>query len=935
MLVFLISIFIFIISLVAIAIFHIHHIRTLKENEFKYNSHINSLTNQIENEKKSTRTKQQDVSDSVTSINTETQQHTNDANKHFIGTEKENTFESIKDNQEKLFAQGQLLQEQSSSIQRNKDKIHDLSQHSTSIKASLSALDDITTENQLQKQVNENSKIRREINQELSTLQRQLTNFKKGVLDNQPEYEDNINEVMKNINLVENELINQHVLDSSIHFNLSDIPSDNKELTKQRNAYNKVQNSNQFLTRELALAQSNLNVLKTSKSNVLEEIEDINSSIQTYSDDNTLVSLSNQIYGWTMSNNTLQQELDVMNVAISTHQQLSGSNIDAKTSLSNQLVECHASLSDYQSQWASVQEKLENEKELVKLPVIKPPVVDGTLVRKSSFAYAYHNIENPNAPTSWLGGWGFSPYSLYKYPFTQSNLEFTDVSTEVFIPYYSVLSPSGDKVHSSHRNIALYNGNYQIVNAFANVPDTDRGQGVNKHIGMWLTTELTSGKPLRGVYEFVNGSQTINMITIQSGSNSLNDSPRNITIEYYNGIEYVFVSNPSSNGFSSNVPRYTSIDITFDEVTSNKFRFSIYNDGTTTTVGIESIELSLMENVRVSESLFGWNNPTVPKNMVHMEYIHAFWGDALPINKPNSSIASGVKIPVTNYKSGTSTTKYVDNYDSRGFVQNERASSIANVSDVRFVLSHNEALTVTVYVTNDHKIHYSTMAHIVNYAPIEDASWLSKLTEDGKENVGIRSIFNHHHAFFVILEDGSMYKRHAIIDYKGTIYYIEVNDVERWQSVTIPTSITKAEVLKMWSNGFSTDLQPVTNVTNREILFTIPKPFGESDRYFSFGQNEVFTEKTASKNWTDGNNPTGNVNPTTIEELTQNYHLVSTFRISNSTTNAIFEHKNDKSIRLTYNYNWGNLEFFDQAISSLNTLLSGLGNGDGRLNVGE
>ena len=336
MLVFLISIFIFIISLVAIAIFHIHHIRTLKENEFKYNSHINALTNEIENEKKSTRTKQQDVSDSVTSINTETRQHINDANKHFIGTEKDNTFESIKDNQEKLFAQGQLLQEQSSSIQRNKDKIHDLSQHSKAIKASLSALDDITTENQLQIQINKNSRIRREINQEVTTLQRQLTNFKKDVLDNQPEYEENINEVMKNINLVENDLTNQHVLDSNMHFKLSDIPSDNQELTKERNAFNKVQNSNQFLTRELSLAQSNLNVLKTSKSNVLEEIEDINSSIQTYSDNNTLVGLSNQIYGWTMSNNALQQELDVMNIAINTHQKLSGSNVDAKTSLSNQ-----------------------------------------------------------------------------------------------------------------------------------------------------------------------------------------------------------------------------------------------------------------------------------------------------------------------------------------------------------------------------------------------------------------------------------------------------------------------------------------------------------------------------------------------------------------------------------------------------------------------
>jgi len=591
MLVFLISIFIFIISLVAIAIFHIHHIRTLKENEFKYNSHINALTNEIENEKKSTRTKQQDVSDSVTSMNTETQQHTNDANKHFIGTEKENTFESIKDNQEKLFAQGQLLQEQSSSIQRNKDKIHDLSQHSKAIKASLSALDDITTENQLQKKVNENSKIRREIDQGLNTLQRQLTNFKKGVLDNQPEYEDKINEVMKNINLVENELINQHVLNSSIHFKLSDLPSDNKELTKERNAFNKIQNSNQFLTRELSLAQSNLNVLKTSKSNVLEEIEDINSSIQTYSDNNTLVGLSNQIYGWTTSNNALQQELDVMNVAINTHQQLKGSNIDAKTSLSNQLVECHASLSDYQLQWASVQERLENEIEIlpvIKQPVESEPVVDETLERKSSFAYSFAKTGESS-----INGWTGYPMTTFKYPtvYISNNTEF-DAGEITHNPFYSILYPSNDKVYTS---IEVNHHNH-IINAFCDWDDSQHRENTASGGSDGIYTTYTTQTIV--VYEFNNGPTAIDTITIVGNTQLPMRPPDFVTIKYYDNASgsYVLVENQSPNASTSFSSQATTnaydeyLDYTFTSVTSNKFKI-IMNNSSTNYISIRHISL--------------------------------------------------------------------------------------------------------------------------------------------------------------------------------------------------------------------------------------------------------------------------------------------------------------------------------------------------------
>ena len=302
--------------------------------------------------------------------------------------------------------------------------------------------------------------------------------------------------------------------------------------------------------------------------------------------------------------------------------------------------------------------------------------------------------------------------------------------------------------------------------------------------------------------------------------------------------------------------------------------------------------------------------------------IDTYYGKSVSITKPNSSSTSGEQVSVTDYRLGNS---YLANLNNGNIYQDiEKASAITTINNIKFI-SFLRYGAVGVYVTYDNKIIYSMNYSNTSTAPTEDTSWPSVLSSNGKTSVDIKTILIHYDIMYIILVDGTIFLRHSVVSHDGSKYFLDTSNQSSWSVQSQPSNFSIEEVTTLWSVGIVKQTNGL--YTN---LFVVPKPIGQSNRFITVYVNNfinVYEEITFTKGWTDGVNPTGVTNPTTVDELLQNYHLVHTMRIGYSpySVNAIFEHKENSSIRLTYNFE-NDFVLDNQNVSGINTMLSSLGN---------
>jgi alpha-tubulin suppressor-like RCC1 family protein len=147
--------------------------------------------------------------------------------------------------------------------------------------------------------------------------------------------------------------------------------------------------------------------------------------------------------------------------------------------------------------------------------------------------------------------------------------------------HYQVLSNS-DKVHASHAHInertiaSLFDG---VLNSWGN---------------SWHGPSGTLS--MEAIYEFVLESKSVNEMKFSQVPGASNYTGK-ITIYYWNGSEYIEVSNPSQTGFINAVYSET-ITISFDIVTSDKFKILInkHDSNNTTYVGLS--EWQIIQNIQ-------------------------------------------------------------------------------------------------------------------------------------------------------------------------------------------------------------------------------------------------------------------------------------------------------------------------------------------------
>ena len=175
--------------------------------------------------------------------------------------------------------------------------------------------------------------------------------------------------------------------------------------------------------------------------------------------------------------------------------------------------------------------------------------------------------------------------------------------------YYQQTLINGDIVHST--------GPYlqgKISNLFGVPNDNDWSSA-------WYTGDNSDYK-MTGIYEFTSGSKLIGKMNF---TQVFNYHPTdNIEIFYWNGTEYVNVSNPSSTGFIG-VVYLEEIEITFDPVLSTKFKcifyytsnfpglseWSLYAANTLSQTAVETFDTNVGA---ASDMIFNINNMVLGKD---------------------------------------------------------------------------------------------------------------------------------------------------------------------------------------------------------------------------------------------------------------------------------------------------------------------------------
>jgi alpha-tubulin suppressor-like RCC1 family protein/plastocyanin len=145
-------------------------------------------------------------------------------------------------------------------------------------------------------------------------------------------------------------------------------------------------------------------------------------------------------------------------------------------------------------------------------------------------------------------------------------------STETGMTYVQTLS-NGDKAHSS----ATFVNERNVAQIFTGVYD-------NWSTGAWHGPNGTT--TMSAVYEFTDGEvfvDTMNFVNVPGNNHWAGD----IQISYWDGSAYVDVTNRSAAGFS-NAVHSEEISITFDQVSSFKFKIVVdrHANNTTTYVGL-------------------------------------------------------------------------------------------------------------------------------------------------------------------------------------------------------------------------------------------------------------------------------------------------------------------------------------------------------------
>ena len=145
-------------------------------------------------------------------------------------------------------------------------------------------------------------------------------------------------------------------------------------------------------------------------------------------------------------------------------------------------------------------------------------------------------------------------------------------STEPGMTYVQTLS-NGDKAHSS----SPFQGERNVAQIFTGVYD-------NWSTGAWHGPSGTT--TMSAIYEFTSGDvavDSMNFVNVPGNNHWAGD----IQISYWDGSGYVDVTNRSADGFE-NAVHSEEISVTFDQVTSTKFRIVVdkHTSNTTSYVGL-------------------------------------------------------------------------------------------------------------------------------------------------------------------------------------------------------------------------------------------------------------------------------------------------------------------------------------------------------------
>jgi hypothetical protein len=261
------------------------------------------------------------------------------------------------------------------------------------------------------------------------------------------------------------------------------------------------------------------------------------------------------------------------------------------------------------------------------------------------------------------------------------NLPHTIPSSEPGM-YYQQTLVNGDIVHSTGPTLEG-----KISNLFG-VPND------NGWTSAWYTGDFSDYK-MTGIYEFTSGSKLIGKMGF---TQVFNYHPTdNIEIYYWNGSEYVSVSNPSSTGFIG-VVYLEDIEITFEPVLSAKFKcifyyasnypglseWSLYAANTLSQTAVETFDTNVGA---ASDMIFNINNMVLGKDytgvMSNVELTYGINSAAL-IESYSFSTADN---PIFGYRFDTYKTGTNDSFADSIGTFDLKAINIAdiNIAGIKFV----------------------------------------------------------------------------------------------------------------------------------------------------------------------------------------------------------------------------------------------------------